>query len=325
MRSKELADLAGVTVRTLRHYHQMGLLPEPPRAENGYRTYGAVDLARVLRIRRLSSLGMSLQQVADMLDAETEGAVAQEDGRDAGQCGGAVDDVLAALDAELAERIEQLQEQRRVIADLREHAIDPDVPPAFGAHIARLREAGASAQVIEAELSGLLLADRLLESDSDEAESIEQFFALLGESGSIKRYAALNEALYGLPADAPESECARLAEQFVSLMVPLLQRGCVRYGWELSQEDIEAMATPPAPMEGGRDARFAQGNSSGSAAGRADESLCAESGDKGRQNDSDAVRADDIFDMYDRETLNRAQHRMSELVVEGILKELSKA
>ena len=104
-----------------------------------------------------------------------------------------------------------------------------------------------------------MLADRLLESDSDEAESIEQFFALLGESGSIKQYAMLNEALYGLPADASESECAQLAEQFVSLMVPLLQRGCVRYGWELSQEDIEAMATPPAPMEGGCDARFAQG------------------------------------------------------------------
>lgn len=61
MRSKELADLAGVTVRALRHYHQLGLLPEPPRAKNGYREYGAVDLARVLRIKRLSSLGISLQ------------------------------------------------------------------------------------------------------------------------------------------------------------------------------------------------------------------------------------------------------------------------
>ena len=74
MRSKELADLAGVTVRALRHYHQLGLLPEPPRAKNGYREYGAVDLARVLRIKRLSSLGISLQQVAEMLAEEQDSA-----------------------------------------------------------------------------------------------------------------------------------------------------------------------------------------------------------------------------------------------------------
>ena len=35
MLSSELAELAGVTVRTLRHYHQIGLLPEPPRTAGG--------------------------------------------------------------------------------------------------------------------------------------------------------------------------------------------------------------------------------------------------------------------------------------------------
>ena len=39
MRSKEIAALAGVSIRTLRHYHQIGLLPEPPRQNNGYRAY----------------------------------------------------------------------------------------------------------------------------------------------------------------------------------------------------------------------------------------------------------------------------------------------
>lgn len=41
MRSNELAKLAGVTVRTLRHYHAIGLMAEPSRAENGYREYEA--------------------------------------------------------------------------------------------------------------------------------------------------------------------------------------------------------------------------------------------------------------------------------------------
>ena len=44
MRSGELAALAGVTVRTLRHYHQIGLLPEPERGGNGYRDYDVHDL-----------------------------------------------------------------------------------------------------------------------------------------------------------------------------------------------------------------------------------------------------------------------------------------
>ena len=45
MRSNEVAKLAGVTVRTLRHYHQLGLLAEPERSENGYRDYAATDVA----------------------------------------------------------------------------------------------------------------------------------------------------------------------------------------------------------------------------------------------------------------------------------------
>ena len=53
MKSSEIAKLAGVSVRTLRHYHAIGLLPEPPRGENGYRDYSAGDLARLLRIKRL--------------------------------------------------------------------------------------------------------------------------------------------------------------------------------------------------------------------------------------------------------------------------------
>ena len=40
----ELANLVGVTVRTVRHYHRLGLLPEPERRGNGYRSYGPADL-----------------------------------------------------------------------------------------------------------------------------------------------------------------------------------------------------------------------------------------------------------------------------------------
>ncbi|GAB2496111.1 DNA-binding transcriptional MerR regulator [Nocardiopsis aegyptia] len=65
MLSSELAELAGVTVRTLRHYHQIGLLPEPPRWTGGYRRYDAGDLVRLLRITRLTALGVRLSVLPD--------------------------------------------------------------------------------------------------------------------------------------------------------------------------------------------------------------------------------------------------------------------
>ena len=87
MRSKEIADLAGVTVRTLRHYRKIGLLREPERAENGYCEYTVDDLIRLLRIKTLSSLGFSLVDIAHMLDAD-----------DTSQGGSAYDDKLDELD-----------------------------------------------------------------------------------------------------------------------------------------------------------------------------------------------------------------------------------
>ena len=68
MRSNDVAKLAGVTVRTLRHYHQLGLLSEPPRRANGYRDYSPADVARVLRIKRLAALGFPLSRIGDVLE-----------------------------------------------------------------------------------------------------------------------------------------------------------------------------------------------------------------------------------------------------------------
>lgn len=49
MRIGELAALAGVTTRTVRHYHRVGLLPEPGRRVNGYRDYGLRDAGELTR------------------------------------------------------------------------------------------------------------------------------------------------------------------------------------------------------------------------------------------------------------------------------------
>lgn len=67
MRIKELADLAGSTVRTVRYYHQIGLLPIPPRRD-GARDYDMSHLARLVRVRWLAQAGMPLSGIAATLD-----------------------------------------------------------------------------------------------------------------------------------------------------------------------------------------------------------------------------------------------------------------
>ena len=59
----QLAAYAGVTVRAVRHYHQIGLLPEPERDHSGYRTYDAAAVVRLIRIRTLADAGVPLARV----------------------------------------------------------------------------------------------------------------------------------------------------------------------------------------------------------------------------------------------------------------------
>jgi DNA-binding transcriptional MerR regulator len=63
----EVAKLIGVSPKTIRYYHEIGLLAEPKRAESGYRLYTAQDLLRLQHIRRLRSLGLPLERIREIL------------------------------------------------------------------------------------------------------------------------------------------------------------------------------------------------------------------------------------------------------------------
>lgn len=69
LRIGEVARLLGVSTKTIRHYHTLGLLPEPPRANNGYRQYDAAALIALRRIQRLQTAGLTLRQVQRVLAA----------------------------------------------------------------------------------------------------------------------------------------------------------------------------------------------------------------------------------------------------------------
>ncbi|MFD7913014.1 MerR family transcriptional regulator [Streptomyces sp. NPDC059752] len=103
MRIGEIAAVVGLTTRAIRHYHHVGLLPEPERRPNGYRAYSLRDAVLLARVRRLTELGLSLDEVRDVL--------ADDAGRE-------LADVLTELDADLARQEAEIQERRRRLAVL---------------------------------------------------------------------------------------------------------------------------------------------------------------------------------------------------------------
>ncbi|MFE4055397.1 MerR family transcriptional regulator [Streptomyces sp. NPDC059096] len=113
MRIAEIAALVGVTSRAVRHYHHVGLLPEPARRPNGYRDYSVRDAVLLARIRRLTELGLSLDEVRDIL--------ADDAGRE-------LTEVLGELDADLARQEAQIRARRRRLAELMESPPAADGP-----------------------------------------------------------------------------------------------------------------------------------------------------------------------------------------------------
>lgn len=63
----ELAERTGLSLRSIRHYDEVGLLPPSSRSEGGFRVYSEADYARLLQIMRMKPLGFSLDEIAELL------------------------------------------------------------------------------------------------------------------------------------------------------------------------------------------------------------------------------------------------------------------
>ncbi|MGC0365793.1 DNA-binding transcriptional MerR regulator [Rhodococcus sp. 27YEA15] len=107
MRISDVARTAGVTARTIRHYHRLGLLAEPTRLSNGYRDYALTDLIGLLRIRWLAAAGVPLGSVATVMASTREKSDADDLEAD-------LSSLVQSLDVEL----ERLQGQRRRLQDM---------------------------------------------------------------------------------------------------------------------------------------------------------------------------------------------------------------
>lgn len=180
--TSQLAELAGTTLRAVRHYHEVGLLAEPERRTNGYKSYGVAHLVRLLRIKRLTELGFSLAQIAAMGAADVP-----------------PEQALRALDAELAANIERLQQVRTELATTMAQGTPTDLPPALAA-------ASAHIELSEADRAFIVVLSRVLGP-----AGIETYIEL------FRGYHTEPEALEfdRLPADADDHTRQHLAERTV--------------------------------------------------------------------------------------------------------------
>ncbi|MEV4166959.1 MerR family transcriptional regulator [Nonomuraea dietziae] len=144
MRIGELAALVGVSTRTVRHYHHLGLLPEPERLPNGYREYRLRDAVLLSRVRQLAALGLSLDELRDVL---------------ADDAGKELREVLEELDADLARQQAVIKLRREKLAELlRLVDLNPDslISPDLTTALRDLSSGGSRFAALDRELLTLV-------------------------------------------------------------------------------------------------------------------------------------------------------------------------
>ncbi|MEV6559460.1 MerR family transcriptional regulator [Nocardia sp. NPDC051756] len=187
--TRQVAELAGTSLRAVRHYHDVGLLDEPERKSNGYKSYGVTHLVRLLRIKRLRDLGFSLTRIAEMGDADEH-----------------PEHALRALDGEMAASIERLQRIRRELALVLREPTPTDLPRELAA-------ATTAADIPDTDRALLVVLARVLGPTTLRAyaETLEAYYA---DPGVLE--------LDRLPPDADQRTRCELAERLLPAFQTLL-------------------------------------------------------------------------------------------------------
>ncbi|MFE7566535.1 MerR family transcriptional regulator [Streptomyces sp. NPDC057539] len=141
----QAAAYVGVTIKTVRHYHRLGLVQEPERDSSGYRRYGSADLLRLVQVRTLAGAGVPLAEIGDLLDADRERFAA------------GLDDVHRRL----TERIEDLIARRDTLHRLA-HGDRVLLPERACAVLDRLTDLGFGPDYVATQREALVLARALV-------------------------------------------------------------------------------------------------------------------------------------------------------------------
>jgi MerR family transcriptional regulator, thiopeptide resistance regulator len=203
----ELARVAGVTVRTLHHYDSLGLLVPSERTQAGHRLYSAADVQRLYRLLALRGVGLPLEEIGPLLDADDGVAetVRRHLGRVEQQLGALeqlklrLTRLLAALDGDEAstaqfldameamtmfekyytpEQLEQLEQRRNELGEDTIKAVEQEWQEIF-AKLRELREAGVDPAAPEAQAVGERageLVEMFTGGDPDIAASLQRMY-----------------------------------------------------------------------------------------------------------------------------------------------------
>lgn len=194
----QAAAFAGVTVKTVRHYHRLGLLEEPVRSSNGYRRYGSVDLLRLVQVRTLAESGVPLVEVGGLLAA--------------GPARFATD--VADVEQRLTAQIERLVERRALLRRLTDgdRALLPDRACAL---LDKLRELGFEPEYVALQREALVLIRALV------PDGLADFLTQLEHRLDDPHYVELARGTW--EASGWEAEDPRLADLATAVADNLLE------------------------------------------------------------------------------------------------------
>ncbi|MEW9533919.1 MerR family transcriptional regulator [Microbispora sp. NPDC049125] len=136
----QLAGYAGVTIKTVRHYHQRGLLAEPPRDASGYRRYSAQHAIDLVKIKTLAEAGVPLARIDELFAADPDRFAA----------------AISEIDRDLQARAEKLLRTRERLAQLNT-GDRLFVSAEVADYLDQLRNIGVSRRAVQMERDGWIL------------------------------------------------------------------------------------------------------------------------------------------------------------------------
>lgn len=175
----DAAAFVGTTPRAIRHYHEIGLLPEPVRGGDGRRRYGYEDMIRLLWIRRMADAGIALDAIRDAFadtaqaDSDTDTVAVTDTDTDADTDDG-IADTLERLAESLLAREAELRRQRTAVQRMRTEG----------------SRAGLLSDLVTSRLKGLPEGS-LRQADLDSLLVTERIFGPLGAAVQAGRFIAL--------------------------------------------------------------------------------------------------------------------------------------
>lgn len=161
----DAAAFVGTTPRAIRHYHAIGLLPEPERGGDDRRRYGYEDMIRLLWIRKMADAGIALDDIrAAFADTASVGADGDHD----------IAGILERVEETLVAQEAELRRQRTAVQRMRTEG----------------SRMGLLSDFVTSRLKGLPEGS-LRQADLDNMLVIERIFGPLGAAVNATRYIAL--------------------------------------------------------------------------------------------------------------------------------------